>query len=163
MLLLLPGRRHLLTNHRLALLTLLTQGESAHGPVEGVAWVITSANHAGTRRNPLPAHRREAAIEEFAALLEPPSPARRRSLPPPRRHRGRRPDGDARLQRLRPRLRRGADRKDALVEGHVRPGRIVDIGCCTGALLARLTRDDRLRESDFYGIELARPLYAEKR
>ena len=71
--LLLPGRHHLLTNHHLALLTLLTQGETPHGPVESLLWAITSANHAGTRRNPLPAHRREVAIEEFAAQLEPTS------------------------------------------------------------------------------------------
>ena len=69
--LLLPGRHHLLTNHYLALLTLLTQSKSAHGPVESLLWAITSANHSGTRRNPLPAHRREVAIEEFAAQLEP--------------------------------------------------------------------------------------------
>jgi len=55
----------------------------------------------------------------------------------------------------------GAERKCALIRDLVIPGRIVDIGCSTGALLAELTRQDRLRESDFYGIEVARPLYAE--
>src|SRR5690606_41505350 len=32
-------------------------------PGVGVVWVVTSANHAGTRRNPLPGHRREALVE----------------------------------------------------------------------------------------------------
>lgn len=55
----------------------------------------------------------------------------------------------------------GAARKCELVRDLIRPGRIVDIGCCTGALIGELTREDRLRESDFYGIEVARALYAE--
>ena len=267
--LLLPGRHHLLTNHQLALLTLLTQGDSP--PVESLLWAITSANHAGTRRNPLPAHRREVAIEEFAAQLEPtsfvyhvddvgrserfadyvlkkievdsqgrfllaptnalvatstpevaeqfrrlgfpilpldaPAPARQpweilddlvsaglagaewrnhplfltgvsrasrrlylkygydRLVVDLFRHPVGTEDGDLTATRdynvyVRA-FDEGAERKYALIAGHVRPGRIVDIGCCTGSLLAQLTRDDRLRESDFYGIELARPLYAE--
>jgi hypothetical protein len=55
----------------------------------------------------------------------------------------------------------GATRKLSLVREFVQPGRIVDIGCCTGALLRELTFEPRLRESDFFGIEVARPLYAE--
>jgi hypothetical protein len=55
----------------------------------------------------------------------------------------------------------GADRKYALVKDWVEPGRIVDVGCCTGAVLRQMTLDPRLHESDFYGVELARPLYAE--
>lgn len=55
----------------------------------------------------------------------------------------------------------GAERKYALVKEFVNPGRIVDIGCCTGALLRELTLDDRFRESDFYGIEVARRLFQE--
>jgi hypothetical protein len=55
----------------------------------------------------------------------------------------------------------GAARKRELVSDLVQPGRIVDIGCCTGALIGELTREDRLRESDFYGIEVARALYVE--
>lgn len=55
----------------------------------------------------------------------------------------------------------GAERKYALVKDFVRPGRIVDIGCCTGSLLREITLDDRFRESDFYGIEVARRLYQE--
>src|SRR5262249_45073219 len=41
------------------------------------------------------------------------------------------------------------------------PGRVVDVGCCTGSLIREMTLDPRLHESDFYGVELARPLYAE--
>lgn len=55
----------------------------------------------------------------------------------------------------------GAERKYQLVREWLVPGRIVDIGCCTGSILREMTRDDGLRESDFFGIEAARPLYAE--
>src|SRR5262245_55265765 len=83
--LLFPGRHHLLTNHQLEFLTLLTQGDGRrlrdrHGrplslasPIDAIVWAVTSANHSGTRRNPLPAHRREAAIEDFARGLDVPS------------------------------------------------------------------------------------------
>lgn len=53
----------------------------------------------------------------------------------------------------------GAERKYALVRDLVEPGRIVDIGCATGAVLKLMGEDTRLRESDLYGIEVARPLY----
>jgi hypothetical protein len=283
--LLFPGRHHLLTNHQLEFLTLLTQGGAGalrdrHGcpltlpsPIDSLLWAVTSANHAWTRRNPLPAHRREAAIEEFARGLDVPSfvyliddvgtsarfadyvlkkidvdsrghfrltPADTlvaTSTPEVTEqferlgfavvpvesgeHGGPRPpwlllqdlveaglagqewrthplfltrvslasrrlylkyrydrlvtglyhdpvgtdDGDLTATRdynvyVRA-FDEGAERKYALIRDHIRPGRIVDIGCCTGSLLQQLTRDDRLRESDFYGIELARPLYAE--
>jgi hypothetical protein len=55
----------------------------------------------------------------------------------------------------------GAERKYDLIKDFVQPGRIVDIGCCTGSLLRQLTLDDRFRESDFYGIEVARRLFQE--
>lgn len=55
----------------------------------------------------------------------------------------------------------GAERKYALVKDFVKAGRIADIGCCTGSLLRELTLDDRFRESDFYGIEVARRLFQE--
>lgn len=268
--LLLPGRHHLLTNHQHEFLTLLTGQPDAD--IDSVLWAVTSANHAGTRRNPLPGHRREAAIEEFARGLEVPSfvyhiddvgdcdrfadyvlkkievdSQGRFALTPATAvvatstpevaeqftHLGYRvipvevPDAEAShpwellqefveaglrgqpwrslsafLTRVHPASRRlilkyhydrlvtdlyrhpvgtddgdltatrdynvyvrafddGAERKYALIRDHVRPGRIVDIGCCTGSLIQQLTRDGRLRESDFYGIELARPLYAE--
>ena len=37
----------------------------------------------------------------------------------------------------------------------------VDIGYCTGSLIQQLAQDNRLRESDFYGVEVARRLYQE--
>ncbi|HBY74688.1 TPA: hypothetical protein DEG21_02180 [Patescibacteria group bacterium] len=48
-----------------------------------------------------------------------------------------------------------------MIKNIVKPGRIVDIGCCTGSLIRELTLDERFRESDFYGIEVARKLYNE--
>jgi len=54
---------------------------------------------------------------------------------------------------------RGADRKFDLVRDLVRPGRIVDIGCGTGALLKKLASAPELVESDLFGIEAARPLF----
>jgi hypothetical protein len=35
-------------------------------PDAEVVWAVTSANHANTRRNPIPANRREVAIELFS-------------------------------------------------------------------------------------------------
>jgi hypothetical protein len=42
---------------------------------------------------------------------------------------------------------------------YVRPGRIGDIGCAVGSWIKLACRDDRHRESDFYGIEVARHLF----
>jgi SAM-dependent methyltransferase len=53
----------------------------------------------------------------------------------------------------------GAERKYALAKDHIVPGRIVDIGCATGSIVKQMSDDDNLRESDLYGIEVARPLY----
>ena len=41
----------------------------------------------------------------------------------------------------------------------VRPGRIVDVGCATGQTIKLLSELPELFESDFYGVEVARPLY----
>ncbi|SNU01311.1 Methyltransferase domain-containing protein [Ruaniaceae bacterium KH17] len=41
----------------------------------------------------------------------------------------------------------------------VRPGRIVDVGCATGQTIKLLSERPALFESDFYGVEVARPLY----
>jgi len=287
--LLFPGRHHLLTNFQLEYLTRVTCGDrellrDAQGkpieliePIQTLLWAVTSANHCNTRRNPLPAHRREVAIEEFATQLDvdsyvfliddlgfteryseyvlkkicvdslgrfaltPENTLVASSTPevisqyerlgyrvlpvelldrdkvtfvadPPwevmnkiiadglkgedwrtnshfigkvaratRRlykkygygdqiidlHRS--PllteDGDLTATRDYNTYVRsfdsGASRKLSLVREFVQPGRIVDIGCCTGALLRELTFEPKLRESDFYGIEVARPLYAE--
>lgn len=54
---------------------------------------------------------------------------------------------------------RGADRKFDLVRKLIRPGRIVDIGCGTGALLAKIAEAPELDECDLFGLEAARPLF----
>lgn len=261
MLLLLPGRHHLLTWDLLSQLSLLIAREG----VSALVWAVTSSNHQNTRRNPVPGHRREAAIEAFAQELDAPSfvyhiedigasprfadfivkkveaDSQGRHLLRPdtclvatstpelteqftrlglRVVAGGRPwelldslveaglrgedlaasplwltqvsrasrrlwtrygylsrllelhatplgtmDGDltgARDYNVYVRaFDEGAERKAQLIRGHVRPGRIVDVGCCTGSLLQKLCEEPALRESDYYGIELARPLYEE--
>ena len=72
---LLPGRHHLLTRFQALALRNLVSGRGVDRDGESVVfsdpitvvWAVTSANHAGTGRNPVPAHRREAAIERFSA------------------------------------------------------------------------------------------------
>ena len=54
-----------------------------------------------------------------------------------------------------------AERKYALTKQYITPGKIVDIWCCTGSYIRELTKNERLRESDFYGIEVASRLYKE--
>ena len=69
---------------------------------------------------------------------------------------------DARLPDVRRGVRvGGAARKWDLVRDHVRPGRIVDIGCGAGAVLELADREPALRESDLIGVEVARHLYEE--
>jgi hypothetical protein len=287
--LLLPGRHHVLTVFQLQYLTKVTGGDMAtlpdvngkplklHSPIDTIVWAITSANHSNTRRNPLPANRREVAIEDFASqldvvsyvhLIDDVGASERfaeyvlkkievdsqgrfrltpentvvgcstpevialyerlgfRILPMELRDReslsfaaetpwhlvqsifaGEQPGGAWRtnedfLTKVARSTRRlylkynygdlitdlfrhpflsedgdltetrdyntyvrsfdeGAERKYALIKDFVVPGRIVDIGCCTGSLIQQLTRDDRLRESDFFGVEVARRLYQE--
>ncbi len=50
-------------------------------------------------------------------------------------------------------------RKVSEFEAAVRPGRIVDVGCATGQTIKLLSERPELFESDFYGVEVARPLY----
>lgn len=45
------------------------------------------------------------------------------------------------------------------VSKYVSPGRIGDIGCSAGSWLKYASEDEKLRESDFYGIEVARQLF----
>ena len=84
--LLFPGRHHLLTRfqadylHRLATTGHHDDPDGDHAAADGVptatagddpvtvVWAVTSANHENTRRNPVPYHRREAAIERFSVL-----------------------------------------------------------------------------------------------
>lgn len=42
---------------------------------------------------------------------------------------------------------------------YIRPGRVGDIGCAVGSWIRLACDDARLRESDFYGIEVARHLF----
>ena len=53
----------------------------------------------------------------------------------------------------------GANRKVADFAQYVLPGRILDVGCATGETLKILSERPDLFESDFYGVEAARPLY----
>ena len=63
-----PGRHHVLTRFQADYLHRLT-GLWTPGDAEAtVVWAVTSANHENTRRNPVPYHRREAAIERFSVL-----------------------------------------------------------------------------------------------
>ena len=57
-----PGRHHLLTRFQADYLLQLAEGGAT------IVWAVTSANHANTKRNPVPFHRREAAIERFSVL-----------------------------------------------------------------------------------------------
>jgi hypothetical protein len=41
----------------------------------------------------------------------------------------------------------------------IKPGRIGDIGCAVGSWIKLACQDERLRESDFYGIEVSRHLF----
>lgn len=70
---LVPGRHHILTRFQARYLAELLGGwlEDTEGlgmafaDDAQVIWVVTSANHQNTRRNPIPANRREVAIELF--------------------------------------------------------------------------------------------------
>lgn len=76
-----PGRHHAVTAFQVDFLTRLLAGEvtDADGaPVPTtddavVVWAVTSANHAWTRRNPLPGHRRESLVERVAVASGLPS------------------------------------------------------------------------------------------
>lgn len=43
--------------------------------------------------------------------------------------------------------------------GYIQPGRIGDIGCAVGSWIKLACKQEMLRESDFYGIEVSRYLY----
>lgn len=53
----------------------------------------------------------------------------------------------------------GAQRKYDLIKPFIHNGRIVDIGCATGAILKLISDDPNLAEADLYGIEASRRLY----
>jgi SAM-dependent methyltransferase len=60
---LVPGGHHLLTRE---LARELARVRAGAGEAPLYVWAVTSANHRGTRRNPIPVARRTAAIELFA-------------------------------------------------------------------------------------------------
>ncbi|GAA0805341.1 class I SAM-dependent methyltransferase [Spirilliplanes yamanashiensis] len=252
-----PGRHHLLTRFQAGYLRRLA------GPGVTVVWAVTSANHENTRRNPVPYHRREAAIERFSVQtglrsvvvpvfdtaptdrfaevtlktvtvatgleLTPADTVVACSTPevaalydklgfriagveadepgePPARPWEvlmRLAAGDPAWRELAHEatidvfdryllagtvrtvvndpvvgdeggltatrdyrayvaaFADGAARKWEQVRAHVRPGRVVDVGCGAGAVLELADREPALRESDLIGVEVARHLYEE--
>ncbi len=52
-----------------------------------------------------------------------------------------------------------ADLKYQETKPYLRPGRIGDIGCAVGSWIRLACAEPKLAESDFYGIEVSRPLY----
>src|SRR5207253_8454559 len=54
-----------------------------------------------------------------------------------------------------------AERKWKQARPYVVPGRIVDVGCATGAVLELASRDPGLQESDLFGIEVSQHLFEE--
>ncbi|MCO8270136.1 class I SAM-dependent methyltransferase [Actinoplanes sp. TRM 88003] len=58
-----PGRHHLLTQFQADYLQRLVDDGAGT-----IVWAVTSANHDNTKRNPVPYHRREAAIERFSVV-----------------------------------------------------------------------------------------------
>jgi hypothetical protein len=80
MYLLFPGRHHLMTNFQFAYLhrivtaphTVTDLNGNHLGPgvkIEAIIFAVTSANHANTRRNPLPFYQRALALQEFSREL----------------------------------------------------------------------------------------------
>ena len=67
-----PGRHHVLTRFQAEHLIGLV-GPDGEYPGATVVWPVTSANHHTTKRNPVPYHRREAAIERFSVIEGVPS------------------------------------------------------------------------------------------
>jgi SAM-dependent methyltransferase len=71
MYLLIPGRHHLLTNFQFRYLFRFSQQGLAPGkPLHVVIFAVTSANHSGTRRNPLPLIARALQIQLFGQNLD---------------------------------------------------------------------------------------------
>ena len=78
---LVPGRHHILTNFQWNYLDGIIKNGlndeldvnrepiSLDDKVDNIIYAVTSANHSNTRRNPIPWHRREAAIQDFSRDL----------------------------------------------------------------------------------------------
>lgn len=81
MVLLVPGRHHLLTKFQFDYLSSflgqspgkftdsLGRSRQVDKPIHAIIFAVTSANHSNTRRNPLPLHLRCMALEDFAREL----------------------------------------------------------------------------------------------
>ena len=65
MILLIPGRHHLLTTFQEKYLA----GIVRYQEIDAIIFAVTSANHSNTRRNPLPFYLRALSIEEFGRSL----------------------------------------------------------------------------------------------
>lgn len=256
-----PGRHHVLTRFQAEYLAELV-GPDGPYPGATVVWAVTSANHHTTRRNPIPYHRREAAIERFSVQTGvrslvvavhdvPPTdafadvtvktcqealgtdlgpdttvvacstprvadlyrtlghtvlPVEDGTNPEPRRpwavleaiaagdetwREVAHPASTDVLERYQldehivrvvndpvigddggltttrdyhtyaESFERASRRKWDQISPHVRPGRVLDIGCATGGLLECIDADPRFHESDLIGVEVARHLMAE--
>lgn len=81
--LLIPGRHHLLTEFQFKYLFRILNSNSKISDIDGnilpenthiesIIFAVTSANHAGTKRNPLPFHLRAMMIQSFSVGLDVP-------------------------------------------------------------------------------------------
>ncbi|WP_375580028.1 transferase [Marivirga tractuosa] len=75
MYILFPGRHHILTSFQFEYLTqtIKSYSESASNDIVGVIFAVTSANHSGTKRNPVPFYLRAMMIQEFSKNLDVPT------------------------------------------------------------------------------------------
>ena len=67
--LLFPGRHHMLTKYQHSYLKNLIEKGVNGDKVDKLIFAVTSANHANTRRNPIPLYLRVLAIEKFSRDL----------------------------------------------------------------------------------------------
>jgi len=68
MYILIPGRHHLLTDFQFKYLNRLVQQEN----ITAIIFAVTSSNHLGTKRNPIPFYLRSMIIQEFSSYLDVP-------------------------------------------------------------------------------------------
>lgn len=81
MYLFIPGRHHILTDFQFKYLYRLVQTRlesvkdvnreaiNSNTPIDAIIFAVTSANHAGTKRNPIPFYLRTMMIQEFSKDL----------------------------------------------------------------------------------------------
>ena len=85
MYLLFPGRHHLITQFQFSYLQQLIESGlenqydvfgnkfESDEPVEGIIFAVTSANHSGTKRNPIPFYQRGLILQELSNALDMPT------------------------------------------------------------------------------------------